>query len=138
MRFGKKIQSGFNRLGKKIQSGEKLGKKVLHVLDEGERKLVNTIDKIAPVVATGADLYMPGSGEAILKANDGLQSAHASGRRTIKNLDKIARGTRQESRQAITPFKDSVNVLKGDLRNVRTNLGKVGKEPPAPDVLLQQ
>ena len=111
---------GAKNLGKDLQT---FGKKALHQLDIGERKLVNSLDKVAPVLAVGADLIVPGGGEAVLQANEGVQSLHKSGRRVIKELDELARAKRgDETTLAQDKLIGSIGNVRDDVNNLKSNL----------------
>ncbi len=112
MKFGK-ISSNVKRFGKKAGTDvSNFGKQALHQADIIERKAVNSIDKIAPVAAMAADMYMPGSGEAIMQANAGIQSGHQSLRRGVKIADQYGKAkTKEERAGLITNFEDEKNKL---------------------------
>lgn len=100
MGFGKKHHK--NPFGKKAgRDLTNFGKKALHQADIIERKVVNSIDKVAPVVAMAADAYMPGSGQAVMTLNDGIQGAHTSLRQGVKMADQYGKAKSSEERAGI-------------------------------------
>ncbi len=111
--FGRKVSRGFHTFAKKADQGIKtLGKKG-GVLDLAERKLFNTIDAVAPMAAMAADMYAPGSGKAILAANDGAQELHKNIRRGVKQVQAIkAADTKEGRKQAIVNFGDNIDQVK--------------------------
>lgn len=116
VKFGRKLKA-LHKLGTKVGKDlHKFGGKALHQIDIGERKLVNTLDKVAPVLAVGADLAMPGSGEAVLQANEGVQSLHKSGRKVVKEIDRLARVKRGQETE------DSQNKLIGSILDSKDNI----------------
>jgi len=129
--FGKKLRhSAKKTFGKKTQHKLKeFGKKALHQADIVERKVVNSIDKAAVPLAIASDAFVPGSGEAVLKANDGLQSLHHSGRELIKKIPKLGvKQSRDGRNKQVADFGDGINKVKEDfnrskglLRNVKNN-----------------
>lgn len=113
--LGRKIRrSAKKSFGKKSgRSIVKFGKKLGRTLDEGERKFANTIDEATPFAAIAADAFIPGSGDAIRKGNDGLQSLHRSSRKLINQAPKIG-ASRGDKNKAVVAFGDNVNAVKKD------------------------
>jgi len=144
-KIGKKISSGFKQtFGKKTQAkiadfGKKaqdFGKKALHQVDIGERKLVNSIHKIAPYAAAAADLYAPGAGDAILKADAGIGSLHSSARRVVKQLPKLGDKNNKEANRiafggAVDTLKADFNKSKKLLRDAKNELTRPAEQAPA-------
>jgi len=98
------------------------------------------------VAAMAADLYMPGSGDAIMQANQGIQSAHKSGRKAIRDIDGLVKKNIRHGKNVAQTFKNDVNTtrtnirndvdsIRGNLKNMRTNFTKAMPKPP--DVLMQ-
>ena len=113
-KFGKKISKDFNRTfaKKNLNKALEIGKKIGHQIDVGERKLVNTIHDVAPSLAIASDFYMPGSGEAILKADAGIGRLHSSGRNVVNKIPNIVNKGRKLSNEDRIRFG-------GDLEDVR-------------------
>lgn len=110
--FGKKVSKSFNTFGKKASNGLKtLGKKG-GVLDLAERKFFNSIDTIAPAVALVADTYAPGSGQAIMSANDGLQDVHKGIRKGVGQIQKIKKASGADRKEMLVNFADNAIDLK--------------------------
>jgi hypothetical protein len=122
MAFGKKLTRGLHNFGKKASTTlNKLGKKG-GALDLGERKFFNSIDSITPGIALAADLFAPGSGEQIYKANDGLQNLHGSIRGGVKQLQQIGKLKGDARKEAIVNFGDNIDNVKRDYNQSKTLL----------------
>jgi hypothetical protein len=110
-KLGKKFKH-FGKIGKKAgRSIVKFGKKATHEIDVGSRKALNTIDKAVPYAAIVADSFVPGSGEALIKGNDGLQSLNKSVRRLAHQIPKLG-GPKSKEREI--EFGNNVNNVKKD------------------------
>lgn len=117
--FGRKLSKSFSNFGRKIASVDvkDFGKK----LSTFERKAVNTIDKVAPVLALGATaLGHPEIGAAITSGNESIQQIHKSGRAAIKDLSDIAKAKRgsEEEKQATIQFGNNLTQLKNTINPV--------------------
>lgn len=141
--FGHKLSKGIHNFGKKANSDlKKLGKKG-GVLDLAERKFFNTIDTLAPAAALVADGIAPGSGEAVMKANEGAQSLHSSIRRGVGQIQKIKNaGTKADRKLAIVNFGDNIDDVKEKFNNSKSLLrdaknAVINPAPtPSPNTLL--
>lgn len=134
-KLGSKISKGFKKLGSKHTADQisNLGKKVIHQVDIGERKFVNSIDKVAPAVAFAADLYAPGSGEGILKANDALQSVHKDTRGLLKANKNLFSGKKSDDHnEKVAAFGDGLVSNAQELNRSKNLLRDAGKKITAP------
>jgi hypothetical protein len=136
MKFGRKLSRSIHHFGKKANHTlKKLGAKN-GSLDKFERQLFNSIDTVTPAVALAADLYAPGSGDAINKANDGLQGLHAGIRRGVKQIQTIKKATGQDRKDAIVNFGDNIGEVRRDVNKSNTLLRDANKAvryvPPTP------
>ena len=131
--FGKKLTKGFNNFGKKATSTiNKLGKKG-GILDLGERKFFNSIDSITPALALAANLYAPGSGDGITKANDGLQQLHGGIRKGVGQIQQIQKLKGDDRKEAIVNFGDNIGDVRREVNRSNTLLRDAGngvRNPP--------
>lgn len=126
--FGKKISKGVSNFGKKASNDlKKLGKKG-GVLDLAERKIFNSIDSIAPVLAVAADVYAPGSGQAILSANDGIQNVHKGIRKGVGQIQAIQKLKGDDRKEAILNFGDNIDEVKKSVNMSNRLLRDANKE----------
>ena len=127
-KIGRKISHGFKHsFGKKTgQNIVKIAKKSGHVIDLAERKIVNSIDSAAPLIALGADAFIPGSGEGILQANDGIQQLHKSGRELSRLVPKLgANGSKEEKNNQAVAFGEGIDKVKEDFNRSKALLRNV-------------
>jgi hypothetical protein len=127
--FGKKISKSFNNFGKKTSQGvDKLGKKIIEgskTYDRAAHDVLNkgfdVIDKAAPLAATAANIYAPGSGDALMTGVDGLHGLRKAGgmaRRGIDTINEVARSNDKGVR------KDLVARFGDDIENTRDQINK--------------
>jgi hypothetical protein len=118
--FGKKISKSFNNFGKKASHGiDKFGKKVIegskqydkiahNILDKG----FEVLDKAAPLAATAANIYAPGSGDAIMTTIDGMHGLRKAGggaKQTIDTANKVFRSNNKgERKELVASFGDQI------------------------------
>jgi hypothetical protein len=132
MAFGKKLSRGFRNFGKKAKHDlNKFGKKG-GALDLGERKFFNSIDSITPALALGADLFAPGAGEQIYKANDGLQDVHKSIRKGVGQIQQIGKLKGDARKEAIVNFGDNIGDVRREVNRSNTLLRDAGNAVRAP------
>ena len=127
--FGKKASDGLNKFGKKVIDGTKQYDKIAHnVLEKG----FDLVDKTAPLLATAANLYAPGSGDAIMTGVDGLHGlrrAGGSAKQAIDTANKVYRTDNKSDRDKLVvnfgdqldKTRDQVNKSKQLLRDSVSN-----------------
>ena len=111
--FGKKASHGINQFGKKVIEGSKQYDKIAHnVLNKG----FDVLDKAAPLAATAANLYAPGSGDALMQGVSGLHGLRGAGgqaKQVIDTANKVFRTNDKEARKnLVVQFGDQIDNTK--------------------------
>jgi len=86
-----------------------------------------------------AEMYAPGSGEAIMNADQGIGALHTSGRRTVNAIGKLAKAKQgADYDNAVINFGDSFQQAKQDANQSKKLLRDVKSAvtQPAPQTNL--
>lgn len=125
--FGKKASQGINKFGKKVIEGTKQYDKIAHdVLNKG----FDVIDKAAPLAATAANIYAPGSGDAIMTGVDGLHGLRKAGgkaKQTIDTANKVFRSNdKAERKELVASFGDGIENTRDQINKSKKLLRDAG------------
>jgi hypothetical protein len=118
--FGKKVSQSFNNFGKKASQGiDKIGKKIIDGSKQYDRiahnalnKGFGALDRAAPLATTAANLYAPGSGDAITKGVEGLhglRKAGGSAKRVIDTANQVMRSDKSNRNELVAKFGDEID-----------------------------
>ena len=136
--FGKKISKSFNNFGKKASHGvEKFGKKVIEgskqydkIAHNALNKGFDVLDKAAPLAATAANIYAPGSGDAIMSGVDGLHGLRRAGGTAKKGIDTINQVARSndkgQRKELVASFGDQIETTRDQINQSKKLLRDAG------------
>ena len=136
--FGKKISKRLNNFGKKAShSIDKFGKTALDATKQYDKiagnvlnKGFDVLDKAAPLVATAANIYAPGSGDAIMTGVDGLHGLRKAGGKAKQVIDvanKAVRSNDKAERKAlVAQFGDEIENTRDQINKSKKILRDAG------------